>query len=548
MLQVPAEQLIAFGNGSLELMHDTLVNALLNAMPGSPRRWVEEERVVFLAPVPGYDRHFGVCERLGIELVPVPLTDDGPDMDEVERLVAADPAVKGIWCVPKYSNPTGIVYSDETVRRLATMPTAAPDFRIMWDNAYAVHTLADEPAPIADLLALATEAGNADRVFVFGSTSKITIAGAGVAFFGASPANLAWWLAVTSKRTIGPDKTNHLRHVMFLRDTAGVAAHMAKHRAIVKPKFAALERILTENFADTPGVSWSTPEGGYFVTLRVPDGCASEVVRLAKEAGIALTPAGATHPHGNDPRGRDHPTGADVPGARRGGEGDDGRRGLREAGAGAALTLLDRAELAEDVLRAAVRLLGCTLEADTPEGTVAVRLVEVEAYRGADDPASHSFRGRTPRNAVMFGPPGHLYVYFVYGMHFCANVSCLPEGDAGRGAAAGGRGRLRPRRRARPAADRSAGRRPRPRSGAPGGAARPEPRGQRARPHRPALPGSPARRACPSPRSRCARDRGWASPRRTTPRGASGSRESAAVSPYRPGRGAPRPVGGGSVA
>ncbi len=302
VLQVPAEQLIAFGNGSLELMHDTLVNALLNAMPGSPRRWIEEERVVFLAPVPGYDRHFGVCERLGIELVPVPLTDDGPDMDEVERLVAADPAVKGIWCVPKYSNPTGIVYSDETVRRLATMSTAAPDFRIMWDNAYAVHTLAEEPAPIADLLALATDAGNADRVFVFGSTSKITLAGAGVAFFGASPANLAWWLAVTSKRTIGPDKTNHLRHVMFLRDTAGVAAHMAKHRAIVKPKFAALERILTENFADTPGVSWSTPEGGYFVTLRVPDGCASEIVRLAKEAGIALTPAGATHPHGDDPQ------------------------------------------------------------------------------------------------------------------------------------------------------------------------------------------------------------------------------------------------------
>ena len=301
VLQVPVEQLVAFGNGSLELMHDTLVNALLNAMPGSPRRWIEEERVVFLAPVPGYDRHYGVCERLGIELVPVALNDDGPDMDEVERLVAADPAVKGIWCVPKYSNPTGIVYSDETVRRLATMPTAAPDFRIMWDNAYAVHTLVDEPAPIADLLALATEAGNADRVFVFGSTSKITFAGAGVAFFGASPANLKWWLAVTSKRTIGPDKTNHLRHAMFLRDTAGVAAHMRKHREIIAPKFAALARILTENFADTPGVSWSTPEGGYFVTLRVPDGCASEVVRLAKEAGIALTPAGATHPYGKDP-------------------------------------------------------------------------------------------------------------------------------------------------------------------------------------------------------------------------------------------------------
>ena len=301
VLQVPVDQLIAFGNGSLELMHDTLVNALLNAMPGSPRRWVDEERVAFLAPVPGYDRHFAVCERLGIDLVPVAMTDDGPDMEEVERLVAADASVKGIWCVPKYSNPTGAVYSDETVRRLATMPTAAPDFRIMWDNAYAVHTLADEPAPIADLLALATEAGNADRVFVFGSTSKITLAGAGVAFLGASPANIAWWLQLTSKRTIGPDKTNHLRHAMFLNSTEGVAAHMRRHRAIIAPKFAALERILSENFTDTPGVSWSTPTGGYFVTLRVPNGCASEVVRLAKEAGIALTPAGATHPYGKDP-------------------------------------------------------------------------------------------------------------------------------------------------------------------------------------------------------------------------------------------------------
>lgn len=300
-LQVPVEQLIAFGNGSLELMHDTIVNALLNVMPGSPRRWVEEERVAFLAPVPGYDRHYGVCERLGIDLVPVAMDDDGPDMDEVERLVAADPSIKGIWCVPKYSNPTGTVYSDDTVRRLATMPTAAPDFRIMWDNAYAVHALTDEPAPIADLLALATEAGNADRVFVFGSTSKITLAGAGVAFFGASPANVAWWLGVTSKRTIGPDKVNHLRHAMFLRDAERLAQHMREHRAIIAPKFAALEAILTENFADTPGVSWSTPSGGYFVTLRVPNGCASQVVRLAKEAGIALTPAGATHPYGKDP-------------------------------------------------------------------------------------------------------------------------------------------------------------------------------------------------------------------------------------------------------
>ncbi len=301
-LQVPVEQLVAFGNSSLELMHDTLVHALLSPPPGAERRWIDEERVVFLAPVPGYDRHFAASERLGIELVSVPMTPDGPDMDVVERLVAQDASIKGIWCVPKYSNPDGTVYSDDTVRRLAAMPTAAPDFRIMWDNAYAVHHLTDTPAEIADLLGLAAEAGHADRVFVFGSTSKITLAGGGVAFLGASPANIAWWLALTGKRTIGPDKTNHLRHVLFLRDADGVAEHMRRHREVIAPKFAMLEGILTDNFADTSGVSWSTPTGGYFVTLTVPDGCAAEIVRLAKVAGIALTPAGATHPYSTDPQ------------------------------------------------------------------------------------------------------------------------------------------------------------------------------------------------------------------------------------------------------
>ena len=524
MLQVPAEQLIAFGNGSLELMHDTLVNALLNAMPGSPRRWVEEERVVFLAPVPGYDRHFGVCERLGIELVPVPLTDDGPDMDEVERLVAADPAVKGIWCVPKYSNPTGIVYSDETVRRLATMPTAAPDFRIMWDNAYAVHTLAEEPAPIADLLALATEAGNADRVFVFGSTSKITLAGAGVAFFGASPANLAWWLAVTEQahHRAGQDQPPAARDVP--------ARHRGRRRAhgqAPRDRQAEVRRAGAHPHRELRRHPWRllVHAGRRLLRhLRVPDGCASEIVRLAKEAGIALTPAGATHPHGKDPAGRDHPAGADVPGARRGGEGDDGRRGLREAGARAAVTLLDREELADDVLRAAVRLLGCTLEADTPEGTVAVRLVEVEAYRGADDPASHSFRGRTPRNAVMFGPPGHLYVYFVYGMHFCANVSCLRR-RASAGAVLLRAGEvvsdLAAAHARRPTARRAADLARGPArlaallglNRADNGLDLTDPR----------VSGPAARAARPSPRRRCARDRGWASPPRTTRRGGSGS-------------------------
>lgn len=301
-LQVPVQQLIAFGNSSLELMHDTLVHALLSPMPGARCRWVDEERVVFLCPVPGYDRHFALCERLGIEMVPVPMISDGPDMDIVEQLAAADAAVKGIWCVPKYSNPDGTCYSDETVRRLAAVPAAAPDFRIFWDNAYAVHHLTDREVPIADVLACCAEAGHPDRAFVFGSTSKITFAGAGVGFLGASAANLTWWLALTGRRTIGPDKINHLRHVMFLRDADGLREHMRRHRELIAPKFAVVEDVLTRNFANTPGVSWSRPAGGYFVTLTVPEGTAAEIVALAKEAGIALTPAGATHPYGDDPQ------------------------------------------------------------------------------------------------------------------------------------------------------------------------------------------------------------------------------------------------------
>ncbi len=300
-LQVPAEQLLAAGNASLELMHDAIVQAYLSKLPGAERRWADEERVVFLCPVPGYDRHFALAERFGIELVQVPLTETGPDMDVVERLVAEDAAVKGIWCVPKYSNPTGITYGDDTVRRLATMTAAAPDFRIFWDNAYAVHHLTDVEVPLADVLALATEAGNADRVFVFGSTSKVTYAGGGVGFFGASEANLAWWIGLVGKRTIGPDKVNQLRHALFLRDEDGVRAHMRKHAEIIAPKFAAVDEILTKELGDSGLASWTKPTGGYFVSLTVPAGTAKEVVRLAKEAGIALTPAGATHPYGEDP-------------------------------------------------------------------------------------------------------------------------------------------------------------------------------------------------------------------------------------------------------
>ncbi|MFE9601165.1 aminotransferase class I/II-fold pyridoxal phosphate-dependent enzyme [Streptomyces hokutonensis] len=303
-LQVPARQLLAVGNSSLELMHDCLVHALLGTLPGAAGRWADEERVAFLCPVPGYDRHFALCERFGIEMIPVPMTAEGPDMDVVERLVAADPAVKGIWCVPKYSNPDGTCYSDDVVRRLAAMPTAAPDFRIFWDNAYAVHHLTDEEVEIADLLAACAEHGSPDRVFVFGSTSKITLGGAGVAFFGSSPANVAWLRGYSAKRSIGPDKVNQLRHAMFLRDPDGVRAHMRKHRELLRPKFDTVLRILADRLGDTGLATWSTPRGGYFITLDVPDGCAREVVRRAADAGLALTPAGATHPYGDDPGDR----------------------------------------------------------------------------------------------------------------------------------------------------------------------------------------------------------------------------------------------------
>ncbi len=236
-------------------------------------------------------------------MLQVPMTADGPDMDMdiVERLVAGDPAIKGIWCVPKYSNPDGVSYGDETVARLASMSTAAPDFRIFWDNAYAAHHLTDEPVEIADLLAACDEAGNADRVFVFGSTSKITAAGAGVAFFGSSSANVQWLLGNNSKRSIGPDKINQLRHAIFLRDADGVRAHMERQRVLLQPN-EAVARILEAELGGTGLATWASPKGGYFVSLEVQDGCAKEVVRRAKEAGIALTPAGATHPYGDDPR------------------------------------------------------------------------------------------------------------------------------------------------------------------------------------------------------------------------------------------------------
>jgi DNA-binding transcriptional MocR family regulator len=234
-------------------------------------------------------------------MIPVPMDESGPIMEVVENLVA-DSSVKGIWCVPKHSNPTGITYSDEVVRRLAGMTTAAADFRIFWDNAYVVHHLTDNPPELLDLLGECEAAGNADRALVFGSTSKITLAGSGVGFLGASEANIKAWLGVLGKRTIGPDKVNQLRHAMFLRDEKGLTEHMERHRELLAPKFEAVERILTAELGGTGLATWTHPTGGYFVTLDVPEGTAREVVARAKAAGVALTPAGATHPYGDDPR------------------------------------------------------------------------------------------------------------------------------------------------------------------------------------------------------------------------------------------------------
>ncbi|ARF58790.1 aminotransferase class I/II-fold pyridoxal phosphate-dependent enzyme [Streptomyces gilvosporeus] len=300
VLQVPVEQLVAVGNSSLELMHDCLVHMLLSVVPGAERRWADQD-VAFLAPVPGYDRHFALCERFGIEMIPVPMTADGPDMDIVEDLVRSHPKIKGIWCVPKYSNPDGACYSDETARRLATMETAAPDFRIFWDNAYPVHHLTEEEVEVADILTACTEAGHPDRTFVFGSTSKITMAGAGVAFFGSSPANVDWWISNAGIRSIGPDKVNQLRHALFLGDTDGLRAHMRRHRDILRPKFDTVRRIFARELEGSGLATWSDPKGGYFIALSVLKGCARDVVRLAKEAGIAVTPAGATYPYRSDP-------------------------------------------------------------------------------------------------------------------------------------------------------------------------------------------------------------------------------------------------------
>ncbi|HEY1741835.1 MAG TPA: aminotransferase class I/II-fold pyridoxal phosphate-dependent enzyme [Granulicella sp.] len=300
VLEAPAEQIVLANNASLSLMHDILVFALLKGTCDSVEPWSKQGDIAFLCPVPGYDRHFKICEDYGIRMIPVRLLEDGPDMDEVERLVAGDASIKGMWCVPKYSNPTGTVYSDSVVERLAAMKAAANDFRIFWDNAYAVHHLTEEQVSIANLLERSAAHGHANRAFVFASTSKITFAGAGLSAVAASKPNVQWLLTRLTPRTIGPDKVNQLRHVRFLKNPEGITALMEKHRQLLAPKFEAVLEIFAAELSGLSDVSWTTPKGGYFISLEVPAGCAKRVVALAKDAGVVLTPAGATHPYGKD--------------------------------------------------------------------------------------------------------------------------------------------------------------------------------------------------------------------------------------------------------
>jgi DNA-binding transcriptional MocR family regulator len=300
LLDVPADQVVAAGNSSLELMHDVLAFSMLFGLPGSDA-WHKQGEVAFLCPVPGYDRHFAICEALGIRMINVPMQDDGPEMDFVEAQVRADPTIKGIWCMPQYSNPSGTTYSDEVVRRLAAMPTAAADFRLFWDDAYRFHHLTGQKRTTLDVIDACVAAGHANRAWIFASLSKVTVAGGAMAFLASSRHNIDWWQQRVSVRTIGPDKLNQLRHVHLLRERAGLERLMDRHRALLSPKFAAVLAVFDELLRDLPGVSWNAPEGGYFISLYAPRGFARRTVELAAQAGLVLTPAGAAYPYGNDP-------------------------------------------------------------------------------------------------------------------------------------------------------------------------------------------------------------------------------------------------------
>ena len=295
------EQVFVGGNSSLQLMYDTICKAYTHGLLHSPRPWREEETIKWLCPAPGYDRHFKVTESFGFQLVVIPMTDDGPDMDAVEEAVK-DPAVKGIWCVPKYSNPEGVIYSRETIRRLAALRPAAPDFTVMWDNAYCVHEFEGDYVPFPDILSLCAEAGNPDMVFEFASTSKITLPGAGVSCFACSEANMAHMEQLLIPQVISFDKVNQQRHVLYLKNKALTLELMKKHAAVMGPKFRRVVDTLDKEIAPLDIASWRRPKGGYFVSFNAMPGTAKRTLALCKEAGVTMTSAGATFPYGKDPR------------------------------------------------------------------------------------------------------------------------------------------------------------------------------------------------------------------------------------------------------
>lgn len=303
LLGAPVAETLVGGNSSLTLMYHVVDFALSEGLRGPASAWGNSDTVKFICPSPGYDRHFSICEHLGIDMVSVPMLDSGPDMDMVESLVAQDDSIKGMWCVPRFSNPTGCVYSDDTVDRVARLgKDSAEHFIVMWDNAYCVHSLYDDAPALASIRDRAVQHGTADNLFQFGSTSKVTFAGAGVAFLASSEANLAALKAHLAFQTIGPDKVNQLRHVRFLQDQATLAAHMAKHAEQIRPRFECVLAKLTEGLAGTGMGSWLAPRGGYFISFDARPGLAREIVRLADDIGVKLTPAGATFPYGKDPQ------------------------------------------------------------------------------------------------------------------------------------------------------------------------------------------------------------------------------------------------------
>lgn len=302
MVGAKPENVIVYGNSSLNIMYDQIARAEIFGICGNTP-WCKLDKVKFLCPVPGYDRHFAITEEFGIEMINIPMTEDGPDMDMVEQYVNNDAAVKGIWCVPKYSNPEGVVYSDETVRRFANLKSAAADFRIFWDNAYAVHHLyEDNQAQILNILEECEKAGNPDIVFQFCSTSKVSFPGAGIAAISTSAANIADIKKRLTIQTIGHDKINQLRHVKFFKDLKGIQEHMMKQAALIRPKFEMVEKMFTEEIASRGIGSWMNPLGGYFISFEALEGCAKKIVEKCKEAGVVLTGAGSPYPYKKDPK------------------------------------------------------------------------------------------------------------------------------------------------------------------------------------------------------------------------------------------------------